>query len=222
VMTAVVQRPTARLVAAAVVAVTAAGCGGQSAPRASPDNPAGVVISNVTGQGQFNGAEPARPYTMPDITLTATDNRPFNLVSDTSSPVTLVFFGYIHCPDVCPLVMSDLAYTVLHLPADVRDQTQVVFITTDPGRDSPAALRSYLDRYDPDFVGLTGDLRDIVAVAHDMGVPIEGRHTLPGGGYGVGHGAQVIGFKGDSAPVIWTAGTPTDDMISDVTELAGS
>jgi protein SCO1/2 len=188
--------------------------------QAQPDNPGGVLISDVSGPSAFKGAEPPTPYRMPDITLTATDGRPFNLVSDTTTKVTLVFFGYTNCPDVCPLVMSDLTYTYLHLPADVRDQTETVFITTDPARDTEPVLRSYLDRYDSHFIGLTGRLADIVSAADDMGVAIEGRRTLPSGGYDVGHGAQVIGFAGNSAPVIWTAGTSTSDMISDITELA--
>ena len=54
-----------------------------------------------------------------------------------------------------------------------------------------------------------------------MGVPIEGVKRLPSGGYDVGHGAQVIGFRGNQAPVIWTEGTPVPDMVSDIETLAG-
>ena len=82
--------------------------------------------------------------------------------------------------------------------------------------------RPYLDHYNPDFVGLTGSLDTVVKAAHDMGVAIDGTHKLPSGGYDVGHGAQVIGFSGDKAPVIWTEGTPVSDIVSDVTALAGS
>jgi protein SCO1/2 len=209
------------LAAAALLLGAAAGCGGGSKQeQAQPDNPGGVFISDVSGPSAFKGAEPPTAYRMPDITLTSTDGQPFNLVSGTTTKVTLVFFGYTNCPDVCPLVMSDLTYTYLHLPSAVRDQTQVVFVTTDPARDTESVLRSYLDRYDSQFIGLTGRLTDIVTAAGDMGVPIEGRRTLPSGGYDVGHGAQVVGFDGNSAPVIWTAGTSTSDMISDITKLA--
>lgn len=181
----------------------------------------GVVISGVAGDGRFGGAEPRTPYAMPDITLEATNAEPFNLVTDTAYPVTLVFFGYTNCPDVCPLVMSDLTAAVVQLPDDVQAETQVLFITTDPARDTPEVLRRYLDHYDADFVGLTGDLSDIEAAAEAMGVAIEGRQRLSSGGYEVGHGAQVIGFSGDEAPVIWTEGTAVPDMVSDIVELAG-
>ncbi len=205
---------------AAVLAV--AGCGGTETSAASPDNPAGVLISGVSQDTQFHGAEPATPYQMPDVTLTATNGQPFNLLHDAAYQVTLVFFGYTHCPDVCPLVMSDLTYVYLHLPAHVRDETQVLFITTDPARDDVATLRSYLGRYDRDFVGLTGSPKNILTVADDLGVAVEGKRSLPGGGYDVGHGAQVIGFHGSSAPVIWTRGTSTRDMISDIEQIAAS
>ncbi len=188
----------------------------------APDNPGGVIVSEDTGAGPFAGAEPAQPYAMPDITLTATNHRPFNLRTDTGYPVTLVFYGYTHCPDVCPLVMSDVTAALLQLPDEVRKQTQLVFVTTDPSRDTPEVLRGYLDHYDPDFVGLTGALDDIVAASDAMGVAIEGRHKLPSGGYDVGHGAQVIGFHDDRAPVIWTEGTPVADMVSDIEKLAAS
>ncbi len=185
-----------------------------------PDNPGGALISNEQQDTTFLGAEPVQPYPMPDISLTATNDESFNLIQDTPYPVTLLFFGYTHCPDVCLLVMSDLTAALLQLPEDVRDQTQLVYVTTDPARDTPEVLRTYLDRYSEDIVGLTGSLDDISAAAEAMGVAIEGKHRLPSGGYEVGHGAQVIGYLGDQAPVIWTQGTPVVDLVADITELA--
>jgi protein SCO1/2 len=216
-----------RAAAALVVAsVALAGCGsgtgtGGGDPMAEPDNPAGVVISGVD-ESRYHGAEPATPYTMPDITLTATNDEPFNLRSDTGHEVTLVFYGYTNCPDVCQLVMSDVTAAMLQLSDEVRAQTQMVFITTDPARDTTSALREYLDRFDPDYVGLTGEIDDITAAAEAMGVPISGMKKLPSGGYEVGHGAQVVGFRGDKAPVIWTHGTPVPDLAVGITELAES
>ncbi len=217
------MRPVLSVLASLVIVTSTSACGsGGETEKPEPDNPAGVVISNVKQDETFRGAEPATPYEMPDVTLTATNGRDFNLVTDTAYPVTLVFFGYTHCPDVCLLVMSDLTSAISQLPDDVREQTQLVFITTDPARDSPGVLRSYLDGYNDDFVGLTGDLDAIVTVADGLDVAVEGRDKLPSGGYDVGHGAQVIGFRGDSAPVIWTQPTPVADMVSDITALADS
>lgn len=197
------------------------GCGfAEPTDEALSSGPGGVVVSELNASSTFRGAELTSPYTMPDLTLTASDGRPFNLVADTTHPVTLVFFGYTHCPDVCPLVMSDLTAAVLQLPADVRDQTQLLFVTTDPARDTPQTLRRYLERYSDSFIGLTGDRAEIVTAARAMGVPIGGMARLPSGGYDVSHGAQVIGFRGDTAPVVWTQGTPVDDLVADITTLA--
>jgi protein SCO1/2 len=203
--------------ATAVLCSAVAGCSGGDA---TDENPAGVIISEVD-EGEFYGAEPVTPYAMPDVTLTATNNQPFNLVTDTAYPTTLVFFGYTNCAEVCRLVMSDLTSAYLRLPEAVRDETQVVYITTDPARDTPPVLRDYLERYDASFVGLTGDLGDIVTAANAMGVPIEGREKLPDGGYDVGHGAQVLGFHDNEADVLWTEGTAAAEMAHDITELSG-
>ncbi len=197
-----------------------AGCAGGTTEPVSDGNPAGVQISGVTEDSTYRGAEPAEPYRMPDITLRADNGDPFNLVRDTAYPVTLVFFGYTHCPDECPLILNGLASTYRQLPPAVRARTQVLFVTTDPARDTDKALRAFLARFDPSFLGLTGRMPAILAAARSMGVPVSGRERLPGGGYDVGHGVQVIGFRGNEAPVIWTAGTPVADMVADVSTLA--
>ena len=207
-----------RAVVAACTIATLTGCD-SNAPVASETGTADMSGSAATHA--FRGAVPAAPMAMPDVTLRTTEGRPFNLVTDTVDPVTLVFFGYTNCPDVCPLVMSDLTLAYAELPADVRRQTQVLYVTTDPARDTADVLRRYLDRYNPAFVGLTGRLPSIVAAASDLGVAITGKKVLPGGGYDVGHGAQVIGFSHETAPVIWTPGTPVADMVADITTLAG-
>ena len=206
---------------AVVVLGLVTGCAGASGEPGGRSNPAGVEISGVSDDSAYHGAELPQPYRMPNITLTADNGQPFNLVSDTTDPVTLVFFGYTNCPDVCPLVLSDLTAVYLQLPAAVRAKTQVLFITTDPARDSDEVLRAYLSRFNPAFVGLRGSLPDIVAAGKAMGVAITGKHRLPGGGYDVGHSSQVIGFRGERAPVIWTQGTPVPDIVSDIVKLAG-
>ncbi len=211
------QRALAGL-ATVMLCIAAAGCDDNASTMA--ETPGSAFASDDAG-GTYLGAEPVAPYAMPDVTLTATNGEPFNLIVDTGYPNTLVFYGYTHCTEVCPLVMSDLTAAYLRLPDDVRDETQVLFITTDPARDTVPVLAEYLDHYDPDFVGLTGDLGQITTAAKAMGVAIEGMKRLPSGGYNVGHGAQVIGFHDNQAPVIWTEGTPPDVMASDIAELAG-
>ena len=158
--------------------------------------------------GYMGGSSLPEPYTMPDITLTDTAGRPYNLASSPSKPVTLLFFGYTKCPDVCVTVLADVATALQRMPSADRDHIQVVFVTTDPARDDGKQIRAYLDRFDPTFVGLTGRLATIKKAAGQVGVDIQGMKKLPSGGYEVGHSAQVIGFDHTSGVVLWTPETP--------------
>ncbi|QNE23322.1 SCO family protein [Kribbella qitaiheensis] len=161
-----------------------------------------------------------RPYALPAKSLTDTDGNEFNLVTSTKKPVTLVFFGYTNCPDVCPTVMADVASALTKLDESVRKQVQLLFITTDPARDSGPVIRKYLDRFDPSFVGLTGSLASIKDIAKAVGVPVEGMQKLPSGGYEVGHGAQVIGFgANDKANVLWLSNAAIGDLAHDFGKL---
>ena len=158
--------------------------------------------------GYAGGSSLPDPYAMPDVTLTDTAGRPYNLASSPSKPVTLLFFGYTRCPDVCVTVLADVAMALQRIPSADRDHIQVVFVTTDPARDDGKRIRAYLDRFDPSFVGLTGRLATIKKAAGQVGVDIEGMKKLPSGGYEVGHSAQVIGFDHTSGVVLWTPETP--------------
>jgi len=121
---------------------------------------------------------------------------------------------------VCPTVMADVASALTKLDDSVRKQVQVLFITTDPARDTGPAMRKYLDRFDPSFVGLTGTLPSIKAVAEKVGVAVEGMKKLPSGGYEVGHTAQVLGFgKNDQATVVWLSNAAIGDMAHDFGKL---
>jgi protein SCO1 len=184
---------------------------------AAPSGPTGQRKSDPAGY--TGGSSLPEPYEMPEIALTDTSGRPYNLATTPSKPVTLLFFGYIHCPDVCIAVLSDVALALQRLsPAD-RDQIQFIFVTTDPARDKEKQIRRYLDRFNPSFVGLTGSLSTIKRAATQVGVDIEGVKKLPSGGYEVGHSAQVIGFSRNSGVVIWTPGTPIAALKHDFTLL---
>jgi protein SCO1/2 len=177
-----------------------------TACTAAPSAPAGQ--GNADPAGYTGGASLPEPYAMPEISLTDTSGRPYNLATTPSKPVTLLFFGYTHCPDVCIAVLSDVSLALQRMtPAD-RDQIQLVFVTTDPARDQEKQIRHYLDRFNASFVGLTGPLSTIKRAATQVGVDIQGMKKLPSGGYEVGHSAQVIGFSRNSGVVIWTPGTP--------------
>ncbi|MDX6295179.1 MAG: hypothetical protein QOH50_4254 [Kribbellaceae bacterium] len=195
------------------------GCG--SGANQSSDNPGGAIIRTPAGDPNgLRGATLDRPYALPAKSLTDTNGNEFNLVTSTKKPVTLIFFGYTNCPDVCPTVMADVASALTKLDKSVRDQVQMLFITTDPARDTGPVIRRYLDRFDPSFVGLTGQLASIKTIAGAVGVPVEGMKKLPSGGYEVGHGAQVLGIgKDDKASVIWLSNAAIGDLAHDFGKL---
>ncbi|HET6626378.1 MAG TPA: SCO family protein [Nocardioidaceae bacterium] len=201
--------------AALSVVLTLAGCAADS-----PDQQLTSGMKTFGDDDGMNGAVLDEPYVVPDTTLTATDDAPFSLTADTTEPLTLVFFGYTHCPDICQLVMSDIASAMTRLDQADRDKVAMLFITSDPARDDPQVLRDYLDRFDPGFEGLTGDLDTIVTVADDLGVPIEKGARMPSGGYEVAHGTQIVGVDDrDRAPIVWTEGTSAADLAEDITTL---
>ncbi len=132
----------------------------------------------------------------PDFMLVDQDARPFALSTLRGHPVVL-FFGYAHCPDVCPTTLARLA-RALRSPGSPSD-TRVAFVTVDPERDSPAVLKRYVRLFDPAFIGLSGSpqvLNGVYAAYHVLRqiVPAErGR-----GEYSVSHSTTVyyVGRKG--------------------------
>jgi protein SCO1/2 len=108
----------------------------------------------------------------PGVLLTDTEGRPYDLARATEGKVTLVYFGYTHCPDLCPINMALTAAALRDLPPGQRAKVSVVFITTDPARDKPAVIRAWLDRFDRSFVGLTGSPAAIHAAEEEAEVPL--------------------------------------------------
>ena len=105
---------------------------------------------------------------------------------------TFVFFGFTHCPDVCPTALSMLARTrkaLADLPAAV--QPQVLFVSVDPARDDARQLAAYVTFFDPSFVGATGSDAQVAAAAAAFSVPYA-KVTTPDGGYTMDHGSGVF------------------------------
>lgn len=132
----------------------------------------------------------------------ARDLIPFKLIDQDEQPFTpdtlkqkwsLLFFGFTHCPDVCPTTLKVLQDFWRELPADVRAKTQVVFVTVDPNRDTPAIIKEYVQFFEPSFLGVTGNLGQITAFTRSIGILYE--YVRKGEGknnYGVNHSAQII------------------------------
>lgn len=204
-----------RVVTALLTALVLGACGGTGAGD-------DAVVSGFSSEDDdgMAGAVLTEPYTWPEATLTDSRGEETDLRGGLSKPLTLVFFGYSKCPDVCQAVMADLASATARLEESQAEDVAVWFVTTDPARDDPETLRSFLDRFDPSFEGFTGPLTDIVDVAAAVHVPVERGPKLPSGGYEVGHGTPVLGVLPDgSVPIVWTEGTSSASLAEDISKI---
>ncbi|MGW3666984.1 SCO family protein [Streptomyces sp. NPDC005141] len=163
-----------------------------------------------------------KPFEKPDLVLTDTTGEKYDLRARTKGRPTLVYFGYTHCPDVCPLTMNNLAVAKKQLPKAEQDKLRVVFVTTDPDRDTPAALGKWLKGIDSDFIGLTGDFATIQAGARTLGISIEPTSKDKDGKLVSVHGTQVIAFspKTDGGYVLYGEGATVDDYTKDLPKIA--
>ncbi|HVX37923.1 MAG TPA: SCO family protein [Gemmatimonadaceae bacterium] len=169
--------------------------------------------------------DPVRPK--PDFTLQSTDGKTFHFAKDTRGTATFLYFGYTNCPDACPDQLNKMASAYAKLTPEQRSKVRVVFVTTDPNRDTAERLRSWLDNFNKDFIGLRGPLDQVNQIQAQLGLPpaeIEMVHdTTPGPhtmSYGVGHAAQVLGFTpDDSLRVEYPSGFTVPDWTNDMQQL---
>lgn len=169
----------------------------------------------------YAGVELDPPAAKPEFVLSDTRGAPFDFQARTSGYLTLLFFGYTHCPDVCPVHMANLAAVLNRLPDEVSRRIKVVFVTTDPARDTPERLSSWLAKFDPDFVGLTGSPEALVQAQRAAGVTPARPDSAGGADYSVGHAAQVMAYTPDGlGRVVYPAGTRQVDWAHDLPILA--
>ena len=157
----------------------------------------------------------------PDFVATRGEGTRYDFAAETAGTLTFLFFGYTNCPDVCPLHMANLAGAIGALPAEVRKQVRVVFVTTDPGRDTPEQLRGWLGKFDSTFIGLSGDTAALNQVQRGMGMPAALRDAEPAnGGYSISHGAHLWAITpDDSAHVVYPLGLTREDLSGDIPKL---
>jgi len=194
-----------RALAAAVLAAALglSGCGSDGSAAPAP----------------FSGTE-LPDYRVAGAPLRDTDGQAYSLAEDTDKPLTLLFFGYTHCPTECPIVMNTLSATYQRLSEKDRAKVDVVFVTTDPARDDEQALRRYLDRYNPAFIGLTAALKTVVAVGSSVKTFVAEGDTLPSGGRDLGaHGTYVTALEGGRATTLWDMQTTPKQLADDVHTL---
>jgi len=164
----------------AVIAVTlagllviAAGALFGLAFRDTPQGAGGTLLASAIG-GPFH--------------LVDQNGKPFG-DSDLKGKWHLVFFGYTHCPDTCPTALNEMALALDRLGKE-KDAVQIVFITVDPERDTPAVLKSYVESFDAPIVALTGTAEEVAQAAKAYRV-YYAKHPQADGGYDMDHSAVV-------------------------------
>jgi protein SCO1/2 len=203
-------------------ALVLAGCGGQAAAEKDAGHDHGEASAPAVLEApddEFAGLDLAEPYRRPTFTLTDTTGGQYDFRAVTGGRPTLLFFGYTQCPDICPTTMADVAVALRGLEADVAEQVQVVFVTTDPTFDTPDVLGEYLGRFDADlpssFVGLTGSQEAIDAAQLSAGVPLaeeDGRM----------HSSLLLLYgSDDEAKVAFDAGNTARDIADDLHLVLG-
>ena len=169
------------------------------------------------GNDTYRGGLVTPPLPKPAFVLTDTSGAAFDFRDKTEGYITLLFFGYTYCPDQCPMHMANLGAALKKLPSAIAGEVKLVFVTTDPARDSPAVLRRWLDLFDRRFIGLTGSDRAIEAVERAAGVPLAAKTGPPNGNYGVSHANFVIAYTRDNlAHIIYPGGVSKDDWVHDL------
>ncbi|MBZ0293855.1 MAG: SCO family protein [Anaerolineae bacterium] len=181
----------------------------------TPDtNNSGLAV--VDSDSYFDGAtviDPPRPLT--DFTLTADSGEPMSL-SDLRGKVVLLYFGYTNCPDICPITLGDYKQVKADL-GDLADDVAFLMISVDGTRDTPDRMASYLENFDPEFIGMTGEDQVLTKIGADYGLYYE---VQQGENYTVDHTASIFMINPDmELTTVFTYGTEPEVITEDIRDL---
>ncbi len=170
------MRPLLPKLCAAFVAavVLLAGCTDDAVPKFKLTDVTGASFGRTLALTDHNG----KPRTLADF----------------KGKVVTVFFGFTHCPDVCPTTLGEMAMVMKELGADAG-RLQVLFVTVDPERDTPEVLQRYVPAFHPSFLGMTGSAEDIARTAKEFKIFYQ-KQVSPGGGYSMDHSAGTYIIDG--------------------------
>ncbi|HLQ85128.1 MAG TPA: SCO family protein [Salinisphaeraceae bacterium] len=154
---------------------------------------------------------------MPDMSFELT-NEDGNRVDETAyadDRLTLMFFGYTHCPDICPMTLARLKAAMASLDEDVRNNMNVLFVSVDPERDTPERLKQYTQHFGPQFVGLTGTQKQLTKLTKTMRITYSYSEPDENGFYLVNHSSAVFVFDDEGKVRLLINQDETVDQISE-------
>jgi protein SCO1/2 len=150
-----------------------------------------------------------------EFSLTSDEDKPVS-AADYRSKVVLLFFGYTHCPDVCPLTMAQLHVVMQKLGAQA-DGARILFVSVDPARDTPAVLHGYVNAFDKHAIGLTGSPRAVEALVKRYRSAFTREPSGKDGSYEVSHSSAIYVFDREGNPrVLYTPADKQEDLVHDL------
>lgn len=162
------------------------------------------------------------PREIADFSLVDSNNEVFNLDS-LKGKWSLIFFGYTHCPDICPTALSSMVNVYKSLDDDTRGKLQIVFVSVDPKRDTPEHLKKYVEFFHPDFLAATGEDLELKQLTKQLALQYKIHTPDEKGDYLVDHSAWLIIVNPDARfhGVISGSQYPNTEAIAqDITAIA--
>ncbi|MCE2953811.1 MAG: SCO family protein [Gemmatimonas sp.] len=179
---------------------------------------AGVLLVSCDTRGRFEGVAVDPPRAMAPVAFTLPDSTAYTL-GGTPDGATVVFFGYTHCPDVCPTTLADWKRVKAQL-GRTAERVRFVFVTVDPERDTPAVALRYARQFDSTFVGLSGDAPTTARTLELFGVAAAREAGTPASGYLVSHSSQQFLLDERGALVaLYPFGTRWEALAADLERL---
>ncbi len=167
---------------------------------------------------EFHGTPYTPPEPAPAFQLTDHTGRAANLAEFRGEPV-LLFFGFTHCPAVCPLTLTQLN-RVLGGMGEHADDIRILLVTVDPAQDTPAVLAQYVAPFEGRLVGLTGDAPELARIRHAYGVYAGAGGEAGGGAHGMAHTDAIFGIdRTGRIRVLMNPGSPDEQIRDDIRTL---
>ncbi|WP_136246921.1 SCO family protein [Halomonas borealis] len=159
---------------------------------------------------------------MPSLDFTLVDENGQTVdADDYLGKTTLLYFGFTHCPDVCPTTLARLTAATKQLDEDLRDDVQVLFVSVDPARDTPEVMDRYTAAFGPQFIGLSGETEQIDALTNRYRVTYSHGEKDDSGNYDVTHSSAVFAFDAEGdAQLLMRDSDPMENIVADIRRLA--